>query len=98
MKTGSHAFRLPTFIFLSNQIDHPGTISRKQYMIAGETILISGRPGSDAAKPGNHFVKSKRIAGNPKSIFAKVKNTFAMIKHYIYLFSNQFPGNSLQHG
>ena len=83
--------------FLINQIDQPGTVSRKHYMIAGETILISGRPGSDAAESGKHFLMSKMIAGSPNSIFARIKNTFAKAKDNIYLFSNQSSGNSLQH-
>ena len=58
-------------------------------MIAGKSILIFERPGNDAGEFVIHFIKSKTIAGTPKNIFVKDK-------YYIYLFSNQFPGNNLQ--
>ena len=65
-------------------------------MIAGETFLISGRPGSNEDESVDHFIKTNTIAGNHKSIFTMRKNDFAKEKNQNYLSGNQYCGNILQ--
>ena len=65
-------------------------------MIAGESFLISERPGNDAGRSVNHFIKTKTIAVNHKSIFTKRKSTFAKRKNINYLSGNRFCGNILK--
>ena len=84
------------FALPDNQNDHPVTISRKHIMIAGETILISGRPGSNEDESVDHFIKTITIAGNHKSIFTMRKNDFAKEKNQNYLSDNRSCGNILQ--
>jgi hypothetical protein len=65
-------------------------------MIAGEIIMISGRPGSNAEESGNRIAKEKMIAGNPNNTFAKIKNTFVKRNNTIYCSGNRLAGNILQ--